>query len=64
MLVIYQFSDAQVEQVHQLYQQVWWANQRSLQDTKACIDGSQISIGLIDDDKKMVGFTRVITDFI
>jgi len=67
MLVIYQFTDAQAEQVHQLYQQVWWANQRSLQDTKACIDGSQICIGLIDDDdddKKLVGFTRVITDFI
>jgi len=64
MNVIYTFSDDQISQVHQLYKTVWWAKDRSLSQTKLCVRGSQVCIGLLDDNNQLVGFTRVISDFI
>ena len=60
--VIYDFSSQHLEQLHQLYQTVWWANKRSFEQTVACVKGSQVCIGLLDEQEKLVGFTRVITD--
>tara|TARA_B110001452_G_scaffold102866_1_gene85377 strand:- start:122 stop:532 length:411 start_codon:yes stop_codon:yes gene_type:complete len=60
--VIYDFSSQHLEQLHQLYQNVWWANKRSFEQTVACVKGSQVCIGLLDEQEKLVGFTRVITD--
>lgn len=62
--IIYSFSESQIKQVHQLYQEAWWAKERSLEDTRLCIQGSQLCIGIIDVDNNLIGFTRVITDFI
>lgn len=64
MNVIYQFSDQQIKQVHQLYKTVWWAKDRSLEDTTACVKGSQICIALLDDNNQLIAFTRIISDFI
>jgi len=64
MKVIYKFTDEQINQVHQLYKTVWWAKDRPLEETKLCVQGSQICIGLLDDNDKLVGFTRVLSDFI
>ncbi|WP_435276779.1 GNAT family N-acetyltransferase [Psychrobium sp. nBUS_13] len=48
--VIYDFSSQHLEQLHQLYQ------------TVTCVNVSQVCIGLLDDNERLVGFTRVITD--
>ena len=64
MEIINTFNDKQVRQLHALYQQEWWSAQRSLADTKRCIEGSQFCIGLIDDSGTLQGFARVLTDYI
>ncbi|MEJ6080304.1 GNAT family N-acetyltransferase [Vibrio sp. 1-Bac 57] len=64
MTIIYEFSDEHIKQVHQLYKEVWWAKERSLEDTIDCVKGSQICIGILDDDSNLIGFTRIISDFI
>jgi predicted GNAT family N-acyltransferase len=64
MTVIYNFSADQIKQVHQLYKEVWWSKERSLEDTINCVQGSQICIGTLDNDDNLIGFTRVISDFI
>jgi len=64
MTIIYTFSDDHIKQVHQLYQGVWWAKARSLEDTIQCIRGSAVCIGILDSDNTLIGFTRVISDFI
>jgi len=64
MTIIYKFSDEHIKQLHQLYKEVWWAKDRSLDDTTNCVRGSQICIGILDNDDKLIGFTRVISDFI
>ena len=64
MKVIHAFTDNQIHALHALYQQEWWTKGRSLMDTKKCIEGSQVCIGLIDDNDSLQGFARVLTDYI
>lgn len=64
MQIIDKFTDQHIRQVHQLFQQVWWANERTLEDTVTCVQGSQVCIGILDDDDQLIGFARVISDFI
>lgn len=64
MKIITIFSQEQITQVHGLYQQVWWAKDRTLEQTHRCVQGSQVCVGIIDSDNELVGFARVITDFI
>ena len=63
MEVIYELSGRQIGDLHQLYQREWWTKGRSLAETKQCVDGSQICIGVIDDAGALHGFSRVLTDF-
>jgi len=55
MTIIYKFSDEHIKQLHQLYKEVWWANERSLEDTIECVRGSQICIGILDKDENLIG---------
>ena len=52
----------QIVQLHQLFQQEWWSEERSLVDTQRCVEGSQLCIGLIEPQGQLVGFARVLTD--
>jgi GNAT superfamily N-acetyltransferase len=63
MTPIYQLNDTQVQQLHDLYQTAWWAKDRTLEQTRRCVKGSQICIGLTDDEGNLIAFTRVVTDF-
>lgn len=63
MKPIYQLNDTQVRQLHDLYQTAWWAKDRTLEQTQRCVKGSQICIGLTDDENNLIAFTRVVTDF-
>ena len=64
MKIISEFTENNIKQVHQLYKQVWWGKDRSLEDTESCVQGSQICIGVLDDNENLIGFARIITDFI
>ena len=64
MKVIYQFSEEQIKQVHQLYKEAWWAKERSLEDTIDCVEGSQVCIGIIDEKNELIAFSRILSDFI
>ena len=64
MKVIYSLSESHVVQLHALYQQEWWATGRSAEDTRRCVLGSQICIGIVSEADELVGFARVITDYI
>lgn len=62
--VIDTLTDDQCRQLHALYQQEWWTRGRTFPDTRKCVEGSQICIGLIDDSGSLQGFTRVLTDYV
>jgi len=62
MEVIYKLSENQIKDLHNLYKNEWWTNQRTLEETRNCVHGSQICIGLIENNT-LIGFVRVITDY-
>ncbi|KGJ89442.1 GNAT family N-acetyltransferase [Thalassotalea sp. ND16A] len=64
MTIIYSFSDNHLKQLHQMYQDVGWGQDRSIEDIIDCVQGSQICIGILDKDNNLIGFTRIISDFI
>jgi len=62
MEVIYELSENYIQDLHNLYTNEWWTNQRSLEETRKCVQGSQVCIGLIENNT-LIGFVRVITDY-
>lgn len=63
MDVIYSLNEKHIVQLHELYQHEWWAKDRTLAETKRCVSGSQICIGLIDGNNDLTGFARILTDY-
>ena len=63
LTVVHSLDDRQIEQLHALYQAEWWTKGRSLDDTRRCVSGSQIVVGLVDSAGDLRAFARVITDF-
>ena len=63
MQTIYALSDEHLIQLHQLYQQEWWSETRTLEDTRRGVQGSQLRIGLVDEQDALIGFARVLTDY-
>ncbi|MFT5718340.1 MAG: putative GNAT family N-acyltransferase [Oleiphilaceae bacterium] len=63
MKIIYHLTEDHICQLHKLYGNEWWSKSRTLTQAKNCIEGSQIIIGITDDADKLIGFTRVLTDF-
>jgi predicted GNAT family N-acyltransferase len=63
LTVVEQLTDEHRRDLHLLYQNEWWTSGRTLDETHRVVEGSQICIGLVADSGRLVGFTRVITDF-
>lgn len=63
MQIIYQLSPEHIPKLHALYQEEWWSKGRSLEQTTSCVAGSQICIGILNDEQQLIGFVRVLTDY-
>ena len=63
MHIAYRLDETRIAQLHALFAREWWTAGRSLEETRRCVEGSQIRIGLIDDAGDLIGFARVITDY-
>ncbi len=63
MVVVNHLQSQHIEQLHQLYLQEWWTCDRSLEQTRRCVAGSQLCIGVIDRMNQLCGFARVLTDY-
>jgi len=57
-------SPPQIEQLHALYQTQWWSQGRSLEDVVAMLQHTSVVVGLVDEAERLVGFCRVLTDFV
>lgn len=63
MRVVHELDEAQIAQLHALYRREWWTADRTLDETRRCVQGSQIRIGLAGDAGELIGFVRVVTDY-
>ncbi|WP_049630622.1 GNAT family N-acetyltransferase [Cellvibrio sp. pealriver] len=62
MHIIEQLNDSHILQLHQLYQQQWWSNTRTLEEAHQVVLGSSLVLGVVDDANNLIAFTRVLTD--
>jgi predicted GNAT family N-acyltransferase len=62
MKIIEQLAAHHVPQLHQLYLQQWWSNTRTLAEVEQVLSGSSITLGAVNEDNNLIGFTRALTD--
>ena len=63
MHIVHELDETRIAQLHAFFAREWWTSDRSLEETRRCVEGSQIRIGLTDDTGDLIGFARVITDY-
>ena len=51
------------KQLHAFFAREWWTVGRSIEETRRCVEGSQVRIGLLDAAGDLIGFARVVTDY-
>jgi len=59
--IVFELSDQQKDQLHELYRKEWWTKDRSRKDINHILDGSSFVIGVVAD--RLIGFARVLTDY-
>ena len=58
-------SEAQIEDLHRLYQNEWWTKGRTLDDVRRMLAHSDVLFGFCErDSKRLVAFARVLTDYV
>lgn len=62
--IVSQLTENQISELLDLYKNEFWSNKRTLQDVAQMLAASDIIIGLVDDNEKLIGFTRLLTDFV
>jgi len=61
--VIDRIGGDRVHQLMELYKHEWWTSTRTVDQTRAILNGSDVAIGLCDEaDDRLVAFARVLTD--
>ncbi len=61
---IHKFDNIQTKQVHNLMSNEWWCNKRTLAEVEKVMEGSNVLFGAVDANGKIVGFCRVLTDYV
>ncbi len=62
--IVSQLTENQISELLDLYKNEFWSNKRTLQDVVRMLAASDIIIALVDDNEKLIGFTRILTDFV
>ncbi|HEY9726111.1 MAG TPA: GNAT family N-acetyltransferase [Chroococcales cyanobacterium] len=62
--VISELNEQQISDLTDLYKNEFWSQNRTQQDVAKMLTASDIVIGLVDECDRLVGFTRVFTDFV
>lgn len=62
--IVSQLTENQISELLDLYKNEFWSNQRTLEDVVRMLAASDIIIALVDENEKLIGFTRVLTDFV
>ena len=63
MIIIDSLQPKQIKQLHKLYQNEWWTDKRTFEETQKVVENSSIVIGLINEKDDLIAFARVLTDF-
>lgn len=62
--VVHELTDPQIDQLVELYKPEWWTSHRTRAGVEEMLRHSSILFGLIDEREDLVGFMRLLTDFV
>ncbi|NDJ22346.1 GNAT family N-acetyltransferase [Nostoc sp. B(2019)] len=62
--IIAKLNENQILELVELYKNEFWSKSRTYQQVVKMLNASDIIIGLVDDSEQLIGFTRVLTDFV
>jgi GNAT superfamily N-acetyltransferase len=65
IVLIRQLNEDHIQDLCALYRVSWWGADRTVRDVRRMLAHSDIVVGLVDDrSDRLVGFARVLTDFV
>jgi ribosomal protein S18 acetylase RimI-like enzyme len=62
--VINQLNETQISQLVELYKNEFWSHNRTYQGVIKMLAASDIIIALVTEQKEVIGFCRILTDFV
>src|SRR3712207_7208885 len=62
--IVSELNEQQISELTELYKHEFWSKNRTQQDVAKMLTTSDIVIGLVDECDRLIGFTRVLTDFV
>jgi predicted GNAT family N-acyltransferase len=62
--IVSQLTENQISELVDLYKNEFWSSKRTLEDVVRMLAESDIIIALVDENEKLIGFTRILTDFV
>ncbi|MBW4684037.1 MAG: GNAT family N-acetyltransferase [Komarekiella atlantica HA4396-MV6] len=62
--IIAKLNENQILELVELYKNEFWSKNRTYQQVVKMLSASDIIIALVDDSEQLIGFARVITDFV
>jgi predicted GNAT family N-acyltransferase len=62
--IIDHLTENQIVELVDLYKNEFWSKKRTYQDVSKMLAASDIIIALVDESKQLIGFTRILTDFV
>jgi len=62
--IVFALTESQLNDLLNLFKEQWWSKHRTFDDTKTIITESDIIIGITIKTSQLVGFVRVLTDFV
>ncbi|MBW8639119.1 GNAT family N-acetyltransferase [Hoeflea sp. WL0058] len=60
---IEEFEGPRREELYEFYKKEWWTKGRTFSDVAQMLDHSDLTLGCCGENGKLVGFSRVLTDF-
>ena len=57
-------TESQVSDLMDLYKNEFWSDKRTRQDVVKMLASTDVIIGLVDECDRLIGITRVLTDFV
>jgi GNAT superfamily N-acetyltransferase len=62
--IVSELTEEQIFELTNLYKNEFWSQNRTQEDVTKMLAASDIVIGLVDECDRLIGFIRVLTDFV
>ncbi|MBD2388436.1 GNAT family N-acetyltransferase [Cylindrospermum sp. FACHB-282] len=62
--IVDKLTENQILELVELYRNEFWSKKRTYQGVVKMLAASNIMIGLVDESEQLIGFTRILTDFV